>query len=209
MTKHYQEFTPFVPNLVLDGLRQAFKHLPKNRWPFVLVEFGKWLKDRVDEGDPLTTLHQAKTFVREHAGDGVRCPCCTQNAKIYKRPLTSEMADFLVRLVMRYLEVQDWIPASEIPTRGGDYGKLAHWGLIEFEDGPPGTGRRAAGKVRPTKTGAAFALDRQSIQSHVVLFANRRLQLDGAQIGIRDVPNFDYSEVMRSCKAVVSEEALQ
>ncbi len=101
------------------------------------------------------------------------------------------------------------IPASEIPTRGGDYGKLAHWGLIEFEDGPPGTGRRAAGKVRPTKTGAAFALDRQSIQSHVVLFANRRLQLDGAQIGIRDVPNFDYSEVMRSCQAVVSEEALQ
>ncbi len=209
MTTHYHEITSFAPDMVLLALRETLKSIPKQQRSSELLEFGKWLKERIEDGDPLTTLKQARTFVREHAGDGVRCPCCTQNAKIYRRPLTSEMADFLVRLVMRFMEVHDWISAADIPTRGGDYAKLVHWGLIEFEDGAPGTGRRAAGKIRPTKTGAEFALDRQSIRSHVVLFANRRLRLEGEPVGIRDIPHFDYSEVMRSCASTISEEALQ
>ncbi len=107
------------------------------------------------EGDiNTTTLKQAKDFLRLYAEKGVRCPCCKQYVKVYRRVLGSQMARWLIWLVRtweqtdkarygstprfafdrRFEEGTDvgvWVYIRQSPVRGGDYAKLIHWGLVE------------------------------------------------------------------------------
>jgi hypothetical protein len=144
-----------------------------------------------------TLLVEAQQYVKRGRGKtvGVDCPCCGQLAKIYKRPITKEMAGCLFQLIHFYMRDQTWIDAKRLKRRGGDYAKLAYWGLIEFsEEKKPRC--RQNGTLRPTKRGVAFALGRIRLPSHALVYNKDVVGfLNEKTVGIRDVKNFDYDEV--------------
>lgn len=189
MTVH--EFFPvrrFKINTVLDELSKL-PALPK-----MLDNFRLWLKERVEDHDQLFTLAEARSFVATMRGDGCVCPCCDQHAKTYKRAISTEMAKILVDLVLVFHDTNDWVPARQLEARGGDYAKLTHWQLIEFEQPKLGSSRSAGG-MRPTKRGMLFALGRLKVPSHVLLYNNEVVGFDGEPIEIGEVQGFNYAEV--------------
>ena len=159
-----------------------------------LQRFLIWVSKNIGNGDQLVTLKEAKDFLRVSRGSGADCPCCQQFVKVYKRPLTREMADVLVEIVILYTERRTWIPVKDLTTRGGDYAKLLWWELIEFENPKVGSARSAGG-MKPTHRGLLFALKRLKVPSHVLLYNNRLLGFDGSPIDISEVPKFNYSEI--------------
>lgn len=190
------EFVPvrdFAIQKVLEDLQNNAVQLAIG-CPTHLARFIVWVSKRIREGDNLTTLKEAKDFLRQSRGAGVDCPCCDQYVKLYKRPLTSEMANVLCELVILYNERRDWIPVKDLSTRGGDYAKLLWWELIEFEKPKHGSAR-ASGGMKPTVLGLKFALRRAKVPAYVLLYNNRMLGYDGDQIDIDQVPNFSYSEI--------------
>ena len=157
------------------------------------------LRDRLADGSPedvaMLTIDDAREFVRKGRGKGVDCPVCSQHAKIYSRPLTNEMVGCLFQLVQWFVKERDWIEGKRFKKRGGDYAKLAHWGLIEFEK-TKASKRRQSGRMRPTKLGVQFALAQVSVPSHVLLYNTNVVGHDcGANIYARDVRGFNYDEV--------------
>jgi hypothetical protein len=160
-----------------------------------LFKFLMWVCERFDTvGDNFVTLQEAREYLKKTRGAGAECPCCGQYVKVYKRALTKEMAGCLVDLVLKYYNKRAWIPVRELETRGGDYAKLLWWNLIQFES-PKSGSARAAGGMRPTPLGVKFALNRAKVASHVLLYNNKSLGFDGSEIGIEEVPNFNYSEI--------------
>lgn len=160
------------------------------------------LPDRPDR-----TVEKARmwlhTVVREPLG--ATCPCCKQMAKVYRRPITSTMARWLIALVRhhdqepRYYSVQeDWSLAINKGT--GDVAKLRHWGLIRSAPLKSESGARSSGLWRPTILGKRFVKSGATIDSHVELYDSRLLKLSGKQITIRDAlgQHFDYDKLMNN-----------
>lgn len=161
----------------------------------------------------MTTLDDAKEWLRARFEKGADCPCCGQFVKLYKRSLTSTMAYGLV-LIARYFEAQpgeEWLHVNEYLGRvcgpeldariRGDVAKLAHWGLIEREIGSREDGSDRTGYWRITDLGRDFAMGRGSIPKYVYLYNQRpitRSDPDRATITIRDAlrDKFNYSELM-------------
>ena len=46
----------------------------------------------------LTTLAEARAWVRDHWLNGVSCPCCDQRAQVYRRPIYTAMVRHLLTL---------------------------------------------------------------------------------------------------------------
>lgn len=92
---------------------------------------------------PTATLQEARDHVREHADEGVTCPCCDRYVRVYRRTITKSQVEFLVDLLYaaRAHARRDGRPVGHVYVdvrtiqgqhmRGGDYSKLAYWGLIE------------------------------------------------------------------------------
>ena len=52
---------------------------------------------------------------RERWLEGMECPCCNQNVKLYKRKLNSNMARFLCSLVSAWKREASLLPPGEDP----------------------------------------------------------------------------------------------
>jgi hypothetical protein len=143
-------------------------------------------------------LQHLRQQVRDGAVEGVRCPCCDRLVRAYRRPLGADMARFLILLCRAYLAGPpgEWVDVRAIPARGGDYAKLAHWGLIEQapNDDPA---RRSSGLWRPTPAGMAFAEGRTREPSHVFLLDNRRIGAEDATVDVYEAlgRRFDFAEL--------------
>lgn len=146
---------------------------------------------------PTTTLGEARIFVEQGKTrpKGVKCPCCDRQITIRCRRITRSMALALV-LLDRNLDgnpPNSWIHVPEYLTthvpnrwtvpRGGDYGKLVHWGLLER----PTRGGPRSGFFRVTQRGADFARGRCRVRKLVWLDRNVVVLRDGDLVGIRDV----------------------
>ncbi len=123
----------------------------------------------------MDTIAQAKKFLRANFDKpaGVKCPCCGQHVKLYKRKLNREMAAWLGWLVSASEQAEDgWVDVKASPVRGGDYAKISHWGLIEQKpnDDPK---KKQSGIWRPTTKGKDFVSGKLRLPSHVLLFDNR------------------------------------
>lgn len=157
--------------------------------------------ESLDSASKLWTLKQARDYVSENSREGVKCPCCGQFAKVYRRRIYDTMARNLLRLykhvqgrVHREAHVRDFIPGHP-----GDFAKLAHWGLICQSPVFDGDKKRS-GFWSLTNRGQAFAERQAVINKYALIYNGERLKLEGTYVDIVDClgKKFSYEEVMAS-----------
>jgi hypothetical protein len=172
------------------------------------------VSDDDDEPPPLPscTLEEARQWLQGHLAVGVSCPCCTQFAKIYKRPMTGTMAYALV-LIYRHFRsatVGSWLHVPTFLTaqsglgpvaRGGDWAKLVYWGLIRDKGDVRDDGSNRAGYYQITDHGCQFVECKVRVPKYVWIYDGQALTRteEPELVSIRDVmgTKFDYSELMR------------
>jgi hypothetical protein len=132
------------------------------------------------------SLVEAKEWLRARAERGARCPCCTQNAKIYKRPINSGIARALI--TMYRTSGTDWLYKPSVLKGQGaaarDESIARYWGLIEEELTVRPDGGRS-GWWRVTPKGEDWILERLLIQRRAWIYDGRLLKFDGPMVGIR------------------------
>ena len=164
-----------------------------------LAHFLHALREQMRRSEtPLVTTFAAREYVmRERwSKPGCRCPVCDQNAKVWRRSLTTEMGYALINVVRKWEAEPRWIFSSELRgLRGGDYAKLRYWELVTFENEPDEDEKRPSGGMIPTDKGRAFARRRVSVPRHVLVYNGRPLLFEGDPISIDQLPGFDYDEI--------------
>lgn len=144
-----------------------------------------------------TTLGEAKQWLFEHIREGVECPACTQHVQIYKRPLTSEMADILIKMYRQ--SPSDWVYVPGLGPRGGDYAKMRYWELIEARPGVRDDGSTRVGWWRVTARGRRFVRNEEKVFKNAHVYAEMVYQRDGDEVSIIDAlgKRFNYAALMR------------
>jgi hypothetical protein len=158
----------------------------------------------------IVTLAGAKQWLRDRVADGATCPCCTQFAKVYKRPITRSMAYSLILIdrhfqkdpVKAWLHVPSYLTRTSIvgaAIRGGDWAKLVHWGLLEEKPEIRKDGSPRAGYYKITERGSAFARGEIRIPKFVFIYASRVLNRPSPEtISVQEALGaaFDYRALM-------------
>ena len=145
-------------------------------------------------------LGAARGWLRSQAaGEGARCPCCTQFARVYRRALTAPMAAGLIRVYRQ--AGREWFHLPTVLERiAGDHAKLRYWRLIEESDEVTPEHGRTAGWWRVTELGEQFVRCEVDVPRHALVYDSRLLRLDAAQgrVTIRTAlgKRFDYSALM-------------
>lgn len=80
------------------------------------------------EGDSIQAARAWMT-PKFRKGDMMACPCCGLTVKLYARSINSSMVSALAIIARR-----GPITPRDMGQRGGDYGKLIHWGIIKKTD---------------------------------------------------------------------------
>jgi hypothetical protein len=144
------------------------------------------------------TLAEARDWLRERVDDGETCPCCGQFAKVYRRRIHATMARDLITF-HKLSPDGEWV---HVPTalvlRGGDFAKLAFWGLIEERGGERGDGSDRVGWWRTTRLGRSFVRGAVPVPKYARIYNGRCLGLAGEALYIREAlgKRFDYAELM-------------
>lgn len=150
---------------------------------------------------PGATLAEAKEWLRPRVkGDGARCPCCDQFAKIYQRKLNAAMVRQLMWLVGKFEHSGSWHHCNqEAPAIFSNFqlGTLQHWGLCEQKPNEDDS-KKTSGMWRPTAKGIDFAKCKIQVPTHVRIYDNRCI---GFTERTTDVANaygegFHYGELM-------------
>lgn len=144
---------------------------------------------------------------REKPG-GVRCPCCDQFVKLYRRTLNSGMARSLIWLV-RYCEgmsedarkFSPWVDVPKVAPRdviaSREFGKLEHWGLVK-QAVNTSTKQQCSGFWMPTERGVDFVHARILVPARVFLYDNKIEGWSEDTISIQEAlgMKFDYTDLM-------------
>jgi len=150
--------------------------------------------------DGQTTLAEAKEWLlgQIESGQIVRCPCCTQDAKMYQRAITSEGARVLID--MYQTDRQDWVHAASMKSyKGGDAVKPRYWGLIEKMEGTRPDGSTRNGYWRLTDLGRRFVEGTYSPPAWVWTYDEELVAgPSGPPRGIREAVGrkFNYEDLM-------------
>lgn len=157
----------------------------------------------------MTTIEEAKEYLKQHIKQGVACPVCTQYVKQYTRPLNSSMAYVLV-LVYNYFKMKphdDWLHVENYlnelntpaPVRG-DFPKLKYWNLIEDKKSIREDGSNRNGYYKITEDGKLFVESVTKIYSHAIIFNGKCYGFQGKHIDIREALNnkFSYEEIIHN-----------
>lgn len=134
-------------------------------------------------------LSIARAWVHANREEGVRCPCCDQYAKTYKRKFNSGLAYALIQIARAFPVGKPFL--TKMVTTIHDPGMARHWGLLERV---PDT---AAWRL--TQDGLDFVLHRIEIEKFAVIYNNKLLRLDDSEwVDIRKAlgDKFDYEELM-------------
>lgn len=145
------------------------------------------------------TLEEANDYIVRNAEAGVRCPCCDQMVKIYRRAFTAQMARELILLVRayrrepRYYHVRDDLNVRN----GGEFAQMEHWGLIESAVNLDSTKRRS-GLWKPTTTGCMFVDGQVRVIGHGFFYDGGLVRWDDDAIDIIEAlrSKFNYAELM-------------
>lgn len=146
------------------------------------------------------TLAEAKKATFARAVKGTHCPCCGQNVKVYRRNLNRSMAWALIYMYRKYGQGWVHVPSTgHLARLGGDWAKMAFWGVIEEKDEQKDDGNPHAGYWRLTALGSRFVLG-QRLKKYVYIYNNQDLQQPSPEtVSIREAlgKKFDYAELMR------------
>jgi len=155
------------------------------------------------------TLEAAREKVQASLDVGIRCPCCDQHAKRYRRKITSSMAWALVLVLRhflkhpeaRWLHLEDHFKAQPgLPSKvRGDAAKLAHWELLERLEGKRSDGSNRLGYYRITRRGIAFAKGKLAVEQFALIYNGQCQGFVGDLVTIDEcwTEGFDYRELMR------------
>ncbi len=130
------------------------------------------------------------------------CPCCGNRVKVYRRHLNRAMVKALVWLVYEHEKwPQRWFHISELPTiqgrpGGGDFAKLAHWGLIN-EKPNEDDGKKTSGLWKPTFKAFGFVTAGQRVPAWVELLENRPTAWSEETVDVFEAfgEEFDYRKI--------------
>lgn len=133
-------------------------------------------------------------------GDAVNCPCCRRKISGYKRALSSAMARALILLSRaQQFSGDGWVDIKRLDVRGGDYGRLVYWQLIERR---VDKGKKNSGVWRLTPAGIQFVSDHTRVRKYAHVLRGRVLSFSGPEVGIRQClgAKFDYQRLMTTTR---------
>lgn len=152
--------------------------------------------------EPSRRVQEEQRRLNTMAHAGTSCACCGQRVQIYRRTLYAAMARWLIRLAKLgggTDGLRHWVDQTSIRTRGGDYAKLVHWGLVERQEhDPEDTVRRTSGLWRVTVKGLAFARNDSRVPKHALVYLGKCIGFDDTQeVGVIDClgTKFDYGSL--------------
>lgn len=148
------------------------------------------------------SLQEAKALLADNLDEGMRCPCCSQYARRYRRKFNSTMSRSLLWLVNHWSESGvAWVDvprnAPRWLVRSNQLPTVRWWGLLQRapSDDPK---VKHSGLWAPTQAGIDFALGRTHIPSYATTYGGEVLWLDGQLSTIYETlgRHFDYEEIM-------------
>jgi hypothetical protein len=140
----------------------------------------------------------------------VRCPCCGQTCKCYRRPMTGTCAAVMIAMDgiarRRYRIPYPWLHVPTVAKHHvrdaadqGGYRNLGfHWGLMEEESVLRPDGGRA-GFWRLTPFGREWVRGQEKVPKYAYIYNNHTLAHDGEMLTVWDVlpVRFNYETLMR------------
>lgn len=145
-----------------------------------------------------STLREMRAWLQEKllAGESVKCPLCTQHAKVYRRTINSTQARALL-LFFREAGAEYAHGPTVTRSNSDELSKLRYWGLIEESLEKREDGGRA-GWWRLTPEGILFAEGLIRVPKYARIYDGRLLGLEGEPVSIRDAlgERFDYDLLM-------------
>lgn len=153
-------------------------------------------------GDESVSLAAARRMVYEQRDEGLKCPCCDQNVKVYRITITAGMAQGLIthyRLNDMGFAHINATRAANGATDNRQESKLAYWGLFEEEvtvkreDG----GRRGFWRVTPH--GVLFLRGELTVPKWLRTYNNEVIEIvQPERVSIHDAlgHRFDLREIM-------------
>ncbi len=146
-------------------------------------------------------------WLADHIRAGVRCPCCHQYVKLYRRTITSAMAQgliYLYRYSLRHgreksIQVEGYLKRLNISsTIRGDIPKLCVWGLLQKKEGQRKDGSTRNGHYYITPFAIDFLLHGVTVRKYALLYNNQCFGFEGPKIGIREAltTQFDYDKLI-------------
>ena len=161
------------------------------------------------------TILTGRRHVAEHRAEGVRCPCCDQWAKEYRRKLNAGMAATLIALWSATLEREsfgnrdpwfhidrDLVGKGRAPARCRDFSVLKAWGLIEPKPVAPGAVHSGFWAITARGRMVCRNPKAQWLRKYVVLYNGQHLRFEGPMISVMQAldSKFDFGELMANAK---------
>ena len=133
------------------------------------------------------SLAEARKHVEEKRfnPEGVKCPCCSQKAKAWKKALISTAVADLIRLVKLAGSGPMHIDDFTLTPKDRNFSQLKLWGLVKTVSDVKG--KRSSGVWQATTRGQLFAQNMVQVQSHVVTYNNELIKFDGPNVYAKDV----------------------
>ena len=147
----------------------------------------------------METLIEAKEYINEHKDKGVKCPCCTQMYKVWrKRPISTAVASMCKLFQMqqttdKYFHLDDF---SVLP-KDRNFSQLINWDLVEPMRNND-KDKRASGYWRLTTTGRGFVAGAFRIQKYVFTLNNKVVGYSEEKATVEEClgKKFSYAELM-------------
>lgn len=135
-------------------------------------------------GRDTVPISRARRHLAGALVEGTTCPVCGQHARLYRRKIHATMANQLVDAYNTVGTAEFHAPTLGIS--GGDFAKLAHWGLIAERTGRRQDGGRA-GWWRITRDGERFLHGEARVPEFVLIYDGERIGFDGDTVGLTTV----------------------
>lgn len=150
------------------------------------------------------TIAEAKALLRANFEKGIKCPCCNQFVKRYKRKITGSMAASLI-LMKKENDKRpgEWVHLDKLLVRlrvpaSKESAILRYWKLIENQKGKREDGSARVGFFRITQRGIDFVKAKIKVEKYAHCYNQSVLAFSDATVSISEAlgSKFNYSELM-------------
>lgn len=160
------------------------------------------------------TIAQGRQLILDNRENGIKCPCCSRLAKVYRNPINSSMVLVLISMRNYYRSTNDYrhmhVPSfinslqfsdSVKAAIRGHWPKLRYWGLLVEKAESKDDGNPRAGFWCITQPGLDFAEGKTKLPAAAFVYQKECLGFDTSKwITIQDAlkKKFNYTELMSS-----------